>query len=185
MKNSPRWFDLGTRLAAANVSYRLLVAGDDIVEHPLAESELRAGRALLVPERNEFLPADQRLIEDQFKSRHVFTTVDEALAGVAPAVKVQAEGAVRALPRVKPGAGVVHLLNYGYDPERDDVRPLNSVQVQLDLKTLGLAEARSCQWITPEAAPAALAIRDGRVEVPRLGLWGLLTILASDPAPSR
>jgi hypothetical protein len=184
MNNPQRWFDLGNRLAATNVSYRLLVAGDETVDHPLVESELRACRALLVPERNEFLPADQRLIDDQFKTRRVFTSVDEALAGVAPVVKVQAAGTVRALPRVKPGAGVVHLLNYGYDPERDDVRPLNSIQVQLDLKALGLAEASSCQWITPDVDPAVLTIRDGRVEVPQLGLWGLLAIGAPGSAGS-
>jgi hypothetical protein len=167
------------------VSYRLLVAGDEIVDHPLVESELKSCRALLVPERQEFLPADQRLIDDLFKSRRVFATVDDALAGVVPAVKVQAEGTVRALPRVKPGAAVVHLLNYGYDAERDDVTPLGSVQVQIDLKALGLEAARTCQWIVPDAEVASLAIRDGRVEVPRLGLWGLLAIGDPGSAASR
>jgi len=185
MKNAQRWFDLGNRLAAANVSYRLLVAGDEIVDHPLVESELKSCRALLVPERQEFLPADQRLIDDLFKSRRVFATVDDALAGVVPAVKVQAEGTVRALPRVKPGAAVVHLLNYGYDAERDDVTPLGSVQVQIDLKALGLEAARTCQWIVPDAEVASLAIRDGRVEVPRLGSWGLLAIGDPGSAASR
>jgi hypothetical protein len=184
LKNPQRWFDLGNRLAAANVSYRLLVAGDEIVDHPLVESELKSCRALLVPERQEFLPADQRLMDDLFKTRRVFTSVDDALAGVVPAVKVRAEGTVRALPRVKPGAAVVHLLNYGYDPERDDVTPLSSIQVQIDPKALGLAAARTCQWVAPDAEPAPLAIRDGRVEVPRLGLWGLLAVEGPTAQPS-
>jgi hypothetical protein len=184
MKNSQRWFDIGNQLAAANLSYRLLVAGDEIVDRPLVESELKSCRVLLVPERNEFLPADRRLIDGQFDTRRVFTTVDEALAGVAAAVKVQAEGTVRALPRVKPGSAVVHLLNYEYDAARDAVNPLNSVQVQIDLKALGLSAARTCRWIAPDAEPASLTIRDGRVQVPRLGLWGLLAIEVSIVAPS-
>ena len=121
-------------------------------------------------------PQRQRLIDDQFTNRRVFTTLDEALAGVASAVKVQAEGTVRVLPRVKPGSAVIHLLNYEYDPAEDGVTPLSPVRVQLDLKALGLIEVRRCQWIAPDAEPASLAIRDGRVEVPRLGLWGLLAM---------
>jgi len=176
LKNPSMWFDLCNRLAVANVSYRLLVAGDETVDHPLSESELKSCRALLVPERKEFLTSDQRLIDDQFANQRVFATVDEALAGVGSAVEVQAEGTVRVLPRVKPGSAVIHLLNYEYDPESDEVTPLSPVRVQLDLNALGLVEVRSCQWIAPDAEPASLVIRDGRVEVPRLGLWGLLAM---------
>ena len=176
LKNPQRWFDLGNRLAAANVSYRWLVAGDEVVDHPLEDTDLNAGRALLVPERQEFLPADQRRIDEQFKTRRVLATVEEALAGVVPAVNVRAEGTVRALPRVKPGSAVIHLLNYGYDAGRDEVTPLSAVQVRVDLQALGLAEVRNCRWVAPEAEPAVLAIRDGSVEVPRLGLWGLLAL---------
>lgn len=177
LQNSQRWFDLANRLAGANVSFRLLVAGDEIVDHPLQQSELHACRALLVPsDRSELLRADQRLVDSASSARHVFTTADEALAGVVPAVTVRAEGTVRVLPRVKPGSAVVHLLNRGYDAQRDEVAPLSSIQVQIDPKALGLAEVRTCRWITPDADAASLSIRDGRVEVPRLVLWGLLTI---------
>jgi hypothetical protein len=181
LKNPQRWFEVGNRLAAANVAYRWLVAGDEIVDHPLTEAELSASRGLVVPERSEFLPADQRRVEAL--SRPVFGTVDEALAGVVPAVRVRAAGTVRALPRVQPGSVVIHLLNYGYDAAKDDVTPLTAVEVQADLEALGLAEARTCQWLAPEADPVALPLQDGRVEIPRLGLWGLLRIDGSAKAP--
>jgi hypothetical protein len=138
-----------------------------------------------VPERDEFLPADQRLLEGLRNGQRVFKTLDEALAGAPPAVKVQAAGTVRVLPRVKPGAVVVHLLNYGYVPERDDVTPLSSVQVQLDPAGFGLAGPQTCEWITPDADRVPLSLRDGRVDVPRLALWGLLAIRgASTNAPN-
>jgi hypothetical protein len=183
-KDPQRWFGVAERLAAANVSYRLLVAGDETVDHPLVESDLHSSRTLLVPERSDFLPADQRLVEGEFNRRRVFTNLDEALASILPAVKVQASGTVRALPRVRPGSIVVHLLNYGYDVPRDDVLPLEAVQVQLDLKAVGLAAARTAQWIVPDTEPASLPIRDGKVEVPRLGLWGLLAIEGPALAPA-
>jgi hypothetical protein len=176
LKRAPKWFDRCNQLAAANRTYRLFVAGDETVDHPLVEAELTACRALLVPERDEFLPADLQKIEAQVKARRVFSTVEDALAGTAPAVTVRAEGTVRVLPRTKPGSAVVHLLNYNYDPGRDDVSPLTRVQVRVDLAALGLAEVSACRWITPDAAAAPLSARDGRVEVPRLGLWGLLVL---------
>jgi hypothetical protein len=110
--------------------------------------------------------------------------VEEALGAVHPAVKVQAQATVRILPRVKPGSAVIHLLNYDYDASRDNVRPLERVQVQVDLGALGLAGVRSCRWLDADAdlgkgaveEPANLVMHDGKVELPRLGLWGLLIL---------
>ncbi len=235
-RDPQRWFVLCNRLAAANLSYRLIVAGDEIVDRPLAASDLDSGLPLLVPERREFLEADRRLLESRniqlhdvlrvpepdrsevgtpglgrpadmdsrtasarrprpgvptsesgerpIERQRSFATVDEALAALRPPVKVQARATVRILPRVKPGSTVVHLLNYDYDAARDDVRPLERVQVQVDLGALGLAEVRSCRWFDADAdlgkgaveEPANLMMQDGKVELPRLGLWGLLIL---------
>jgi hypothetical protein len=169
LNNSRRWFDLCNQLAAANVSYRLLLAGDELVDHPLTAEMLNAGPPLLIPERSEFLPADRQLVD-----RQVYATVAEVLAHVKPAVQVQAEGVVRALPRVTSGSAVVHLLNYAYDSTGDDVRPLKKVQVRLDLSALGVPNATTCQVLAPDAEPRSLPVDHGTVVVPTLGLWGLL-----------
>lgn len=184
-KNPQRWLDLGNRLAAANLSYRWLVAGDEVVDHPLSEADLNAEPALLVPERGEFLEADRQRIDALSRKRHLLTSVEEALTSVRPAVNVDAQETVRALPRVKPGSAVVHLLNYQYDAARDTVNPLGPVRVQIDLRALGLAEAHTCRWLEPGADPTPLAMRDGEVAVPSLGLWGMLLIEgpATTPAP--
>ena len=55
LKNQGRWFDLCNQLAAANISYRLLLAGDELVDHPLTAKALDACPVLLIPERDDLL----------------------------------------------------------------------------------------------------------------------------------
>jgi hypothetical protein len=174
VKDTQRWFVLANRLAAANISYRVLLAGDGIVDRPLIEADLNACRSLLIPERREFLPSDARLIDAMDKDRRVFATVEEALAGVVPAVQVEAT--VRVLPRVKSGSAAIHLLNYDYDFAGDRVRPLERVRVGIDPNALGLESVTNCRWVAPDTEPATLAWRDGGVTVPSLDLWGMIAI---------
>ena len=133
-KNPRRWFDMCNQLAAANVSYRLLLAGDRLVDHPLTAEALSACPVLLIPERDALLPADRQLAEQHVKDHPVFISVSDVLANVEPAVQTKAD-VVRALPRVSStGTAVVHLLNYAYDGASDDVQPLQNVSVRLDFK---------------------------------------------------
>ena len=168
-----RWFNLCNQLAAANLSYRLLLAGDELVDHPLTAEALDACPVLLIPERGEFLPADRQLIENHTADRHVCASASEVLRTVKPVVQTNAD-VVRALPRVAPDSAVVHLLNYTYDTTRDDVRRLTEVQVQLDLQALGVPHAATCRFLTPHAESQLLPVEHGAVVVPTLGLWGLL-----------
>jgi len=176
LKNSRRWFDICNQLSAQGVSYRLLLAGDEIIDHPLSADDLSACSALLIPDREDLLPADRERVAQRVTKGGCFVTVSEALAQTMPAVRVEPSGQLRALPRVKPGSAVLHLLNYQYDAARDDVQPLNDVRVLLDLSQLGVAQATTCRWITPDAEPTVLQIDGGRVLVPTLGLWGLLVV---------
>jgi hypothetical protein len=174
LDNPRRWFDLCNQLAAANVSYRLLLAGDELVDHPLTAEMLNAGPLLLIPERGEFLPADRQLVEKHLADHHVYATAAELLANVKPAVQTPAAEVIRALPRVAAGSVVVHLLNYAYDAADDDVRPLKEVRVRLDLSGLGIPNATTCQFLAPGTDPHSLPVDHGTVIVPTLGLWGLL-----------
>jgi hypothetical protein len=174
LNNPRRWFDLCNQLAAANVSYRLLLAGDELVDHPLTAEALRACPVLLIPDRGEFLPADRQLVEMRATDQQVYAAASEVLANVKPAVQTQAEGVVRALPRIAAGSAVVHLLNYAYDTQSDDVTPLKDVQVRLNLRSLGIPDAAACQFLSPDAPPQRLVVDRGTVIVPTLGLWSLL-----------
>lgn len=175
--NPERWLQLIEQLAAANVSFRLLLAGDEIVRHPLRAEDFAEGLAYLVPERESLLPADRALLEKHLQGRRVFAQVTDALAQVTPAVRVIAPGEVRALPRRRPGAAVVHLLNREYRAELDDVAPLREVRVSFNLAALGVAGAKTCRlWDPEQDTPQVLAIHQDAVTVPRLGLWAILEL---------
>ncbi|MBM4088828.1 MAG: hypothetical protein FJ276_05265 [Planctomycetes bacterium] len=174
LKDSRRWVQMGNRLAEANVSYRLLLAGDELVDHPLSAEMVQACPVLLIPERDEFLPADRELLERETAGRRVFASVSELLSDVKPAVQSTPSDVVRVLPRVGQGSAVVHLLNYAYDAARDDVQALDDVQVRLDLDALGVPKAAGCTLLAPDAPPQSLSVVDGVVSVPKLHLWALL-----------
>ena len=71
---------------------------------------------------------------------------------------------------------MIHLLNYGYRPARDEVCPLPRVKLTLDLNALGLPANSTGRWVTPEATELTVALKAGTVELPALGWWGLLVL---------
>jgi len=174
-KSPNRWFDLCNQLAATNLSYRLLVCGDGILERSLTATELKTSPNLFVPDRENLLPADRELVEKHATDNRVASTVTEAIAATRAAVQITASASVRAFPRVKKGAAVIHLLNYDYDGATDTVRPLKDVRVIIDTKALGIPNASSCNLVTPDAKPVRLKVQKGTVEVPTLGLWSILS----------
>ena len=137
LRNPQSWFELCNQLAGANLSYRLLLAGDELVIHPLTADALTDCPILLIRDRDDLLPADRKLIEEQTAGRRVYATGSDVVANVRPAVQTKTDGVVRALPRVADGSAVVHLLNGAYDAARDDVRTLKDVHVSLDLRVWG------------------------------------------------
>jgi hypothetical protein len=174
LKNPNRWFQLANQLAAKNVSYRLLLAGDEIVDHPLSAEALNSSPVLLAPDLEDLMPRDRQLLDQLAKRQPPFRTLTEALAAIQPAAQVEGERPVRVLPRVKPGAAVIHLLNYQYDRARDDIDRLHNVRLKLNLKALGVVSASSCSFLQPGAPARSLPIANGAVDVPDLGLWAIL-----------
>jgi hypothetical protein len=175
-KNPEPWFELSNRLAFANLSYRLLLAGDEIVDHPLSGTELLSARTLLVTDLDGLLPADRELVLKTMASRPVFRNLDELVKKVHAAVQVKTREAVRVLPRVQKGSAAIHLLNVGYESSHDVVRPLKSVTLKLDLPTLGLAGASRARWFSPGEETRLLSIQAGQVTIPHLTLWGILQV---------
>ena len=174
LQNSKKWFDICNEISARGFAYRILLAGDEIVDHPLSARDLAACQNLLVPDQQNPLPADQKLIKERVDQGACYKEMSDALAQATPAVRVETRGQIRALARVKPGSAVVHLLNYQYDAARDDVEALTDVRVAVDLSELGVPGAPSCRWVTPEAEPVILPVSQVKVQIPTLGLWGLL-----------
>lgn len=162
-------------LAQKNVSYRLIVAGDSLLAHPLSGEELASAPGLIVVRPVELDPAAWGWVNGEGGRGRVFEGVEEALAKVRPAVRIEGDVPVRALPRVKPGeAAVIHLLNRDYDPDADDVRPLRNVTVIFGPAAGGLADGDRCTLFAPGSEPVELPVSDHRVTVPELGLWAVL-----------
>lgn len=181
IKNSQRWFDLCQQLALKNISYRLLLGGDEIVDHPLPAVEAASSTVLMVPERNDLLPADQRALDDQTRNKTVYTKLDEVLAAVRPAVRVEDSQPVRVLMRAKPGSAAVHLLNYAYDAARDDVTPLADVRIKVNTQALGVEDEAVCWFHEPGSERRQVAMVDDTITVPALHLWGILEIGKRQP----
>lgn len=184
-RDPERWKRLGAELTSQGLSYSVLLGGDDIVDLALPVAGLRAARVVLAPDRDAFEPADRARLAARARRPGVVATVAEALAAVRPAVRVTAPGPVRAFPRVKRGAAVVHLVNWDYDARTDDFRAQQGVEVNLDMRALGVAGATSARWVAPGSAEVPLRIEGGRARVPELGLWGLLVIERARPPVAR
>ena len=179
VKNRESWFNACGRLAASNIAYRVFLGGDDLVMRRLRVQELQAARKLLVLDTKNLDPADQKTLENLPDNVQLLTSLEQAIAAVTPVARVQAEGNVRVLARVKPGSAAIHVLNYEYQADRDAVRPIKELTLQVDWAALGLPGRCRCRWFAPEAEPIELPVRDGAVAVPVLGLWGILLVESS------
>jgi hypothetical protein len=163
------------KLAEANVSYRIALGGDEVVDHPVAAAELRGPAPVLVVEPRDFLAADRKLLEAVEPARS-FDSLDKALEHMAKAVTLPGNGSVRVFPRVKPGSAVIHLLNWDYAVDADQARPARDVRLRLDLKSLGVPNAKEGTLFAPGAKDSPLRIEANEIVVPELGLWAVLRL---------
>jgi hypothetical protein len=168
---------LCSRLAAANISYRLALGGNEVVNHPLPAEDVRQAGRLLVLDPKDFMPADQQLLASA-KNGLRYENVAQALTNVTPSVRAENPDTLRVLPRVKPGAAVIHLVNWTYDASRDGVSPIKNARLQLDLATLGVAGAPEAKLFVPGVPSVTLPIEKATVTVPEIGLWAVLELRA-------
>ncbi|MCX6903511.1 MAG: hypothetical protein NTW03_08545, partial [Verrucomicrobia bacterium] len=169
-RDAGRVIALCNKLAAANISYRLALGGNEVVDHPLPMEVVSRAPLLLVLEPKDFAPADQKLLAT-VKNEQRCESVEQALTKVVPAVRVESKSALRVLPRVKPGSAVIHLVNWTYDAGRDAVQPIKNARLTLNLQALGVANAKKAMLFAPRTQPLSLPIEQGGVTVPELGLW--------------
>jgi hypothetical protein len=164
------------RLTTANLSYRVALGGDDIVDHPLHASDLTQTARLLVLEPADFQGADRRLLA-ALDSARCLSGVDQALTQVTAAVRCEGPDPLRLLPRVKPGAAVIHLINWAYDDAADGVPVREDVRLKLDLAALKVTGAKMAMIYAPDSAPVQVPLEGGRLIVPKLQLWALVQIV--------
>lgn len=172
------WLERGARLAAANVSYRIALGGDRVVDTRLRREDLDAP-IILCPEPDALLADDRAALAAATAGRGYVGTAEDALARVRPAATVEAGAPVRVLPRVAGGRAVVHVLNRAYRADADAVRPLPHVVLSLDLAALGVAGARTARVVAPGAPTVEARVSPaGRVVLGLPGEWALVVLTA-------
>ncbi len=174
-RNRDKVIELCNRLAAAHISYQLALGVDEIVDHPLPASVLRRARKVLVLDAHDFRPADRRLL-DRLASKQRCASLEDALTRVVPAVRLQSDAQVRIFPRVRPGAAVIHLVNWSYYPDKDEVAKWENVSLGVDFKALGLRHVHSAKLFSPGAEPVPLSWRNNQLRLPQFGLWGVVQL---------
>ncbi len=142
----------------------------------LSRNELRPYRTVLAPDRDALDEENARLLQAAVRGSSLCTTLEEALARIRPALRVQSPGPVRAFARTAKGRVAVHLVNFDYDGSRDAFRPQENIRVTLDLAALGVPRARNCRIVSPDGPEATVPIEKGVCVVPRLTLWAIMDI---------
>jgi hypothetical protein len=165
------------RLAAANVSYRVALGGDEVVDRRISREELTGAKRVLILDPDDFSAEDKATLAGLEKELRC-ESIEAALGAVSPAVRAEAGKSVRVFPRIKPGSAVIHLLNWGYEAGRDGVEPLKQIRLTLDLAALGVAGAAEAGRYAPGNEPARLALEGNTLTIPEAGLWTVLRIQA-------
>jgi len=174
-RDTRRVVSLCNQLTAAHLSYRLLLGGDEIVDHPLPSEDLQRAQRLWVIEPKDFQQADQARLAEVPRQRR-YETMQQLLTQLTPAVRPESPDPVRVFPRIAPGRAVLHLINWQYDPSRDDVVPIHNLKLRLQLAALGVGKATEARLCSPGTAPVTLPIQDGQLTVPELGLWAIVEL---------
>jgi len=169
-----RWIGMGEALAAAGVPYRVVMGGDEVVDHPIEPGDLQGLRVLLDPAPEDLLPADRAALETAVVQGRRVRTVGEAIAAARAVVAVEGDAPLRLLPRVGPGGAVVHVLGRSYDSQRDTVATLRDVSLRFDLEALGAAGCRRARVVAPDSATVEVPVEAGRVRLSSVGLWSIV-----------
>jgi hypothetical protein len=165
------------QLAETNISFRLALGGDDVVAHSLSREDFHGPAPVLVLEPEDFQQKDKALLASIPEERKL-DSVESVLGKVTPAVRLTNGQRLRVFPRVKPGAAVIHLVNWNYDVARDGVEPARDVRLQPDFGALGLKGAKRATILAPGRQPGAVEIANGTLMVPEVGLWAIIEIRA-------
>jgi len=180
---------ISTALAAKNVPFTVVVAGDDWLDYRLDAGRLAAFKAVIVAKDHDRSPIDaaQKKLLDAVRSdgRLVVWPDEKRLAELVPApVVVDGTDQVFAVPRIASGRkdapAVVHLINRRYDGKTDAMVPLENVSLRLRRDLLPGRQPTKAILHAPKEEPRTLDVAlDGEsivVKLPRLTLWGILEL---------
>ena len=177
-------------LAARNVPFTIVVAGDDwLPDYRLTADRLSAFRAVVVPKDVAPDAEQQKLLDDVNAAGRLVVWPDDArLERLLPApVIVEGSEHVAIVPRAVPNDPsapvVIHLVNRAYDGQSDAMLPQRDLTVRLRTDLFpGRTFSRATLHAPNETSQPCAVDVDGeylRMTVPRLDLWTMVEVETS------
>lgn len=175
-------------LAARNVPFTIVVAGDDdwLPDYRLTAERLSAFHAVVVPQDLALDAAQQALLDAvQADGRLVVWPDEDLLEKRLPApITVAGSEHVAVVPRAIPddpaAPVVVHLVNRQYDGQADAMVPQHDLTIRLraDLFPGRTFDQAVLHSPNQDPQPTAVQLQDGYLQltVPRLDLWTLVEL---------
>jgi len=172
-------------LVRAGVPFRVVLAGDDMLESGLYAQHLAACQVLVAAATQRPAPGDAALIDDAVAAGTLRRVADTAGIVADPSLRIEVLDAenVWAVPRVRTSGqgapGVIHVVNRRYDAEVDATVP-QSLRLRFAPALLGLAGVTEAVLHLPGADPLSLKVgHDGELvelALPEVGLWSIVEL---------
>ena len=168
-------------LSAANVPYRIIVAGDDWVDDHLLGADLSRFLAIVRFDPSH-LSADQEAKLASAGERLVtWSSAESLIASVGQDIEVRGAPNLCVLPRHQPENAdtplVCHLLNSNYDAGTDRYQSQSGVELTIGAGMLGRGYT-SATLYAPGQMPVAVECRASdaaaSVTIPSLSMWAIL-----------
>ena len=178
-------------LAERNTPFKVVVAGDDWLDYRLDAHRLGGFKAVIVTKDLAMDGSQRKLIEKvRADNRLVIWPGQPQLdALVPPCVQVEGTDKVLVVVRARPSDAraplAIHLLNRGYDKEKDAVVPLTGFRLRLQQDFLGKRKFTEARLHRPRSQPVPLKVQpDGDytvVTIPGIDLWAIVELTEKAP----
>ena len=169
-------------LSAANLPYRIIVAGDDWIDDRLLDADLSQFRAVVRFEPSHLSAEQEAKLADAAIPVLTWSGADDLISSVGQDIEVASEN-LSVLPRIQPGNAnsplICHLLNSNYDPQTDSYRNQSHVELTVESGMVSRIYT-SATLFAPGQAPVAVDCRASetstKVTIPNLGMWAILKL---------
>ena len=170
-------------LSAANVPYRIIVAGDDWIDDRLLDTDLSRFRAVVRFEPSHLNDEQEAYLARAANQLLTWSTSEDLITAVGHDIMLAGADNLSVLPRIQPDNEVspliCHLLNSNYDPQTDSYHKQSNVELTIEADMLSRVY-RSATLFAPGQAPAAIECRASdratTITIPNLDMWAILKL---------
>ena len=170
-------------LSAANVDYRIIVAGDDWVDDRLLDADLSQFRAVVRFEPSHLSGEQEAKLSSAADQLVTWSAADALIEAAGRNIRVAGAENLSVLPRFQPENAssplVCHLINSSYDPQADTFHTQREVDLTIGESMLGRVFT-SATLFAPGRAPIAVDCRvlddATTVTVPHLDMWAIVKL---------